>query len=102
MTKQVYSIIREDEKINIYKNAKVIYSILVADKSINLMELYNNMNIDIEDDIVLEHPFEKIDEPTDDADRIYNNTIDFMDRLLKSIDSKLNMLRETRTDSIFN
>ena len=101
MTKQVYDVVRKDETIDVYKNDEVIYSISVADKSINLQSLYLQMNIDLEDEILVKHDFVKIEEPKNDADRIYNNTIDFMNRLLGTINKKLKELRERRQDSIF-
>lgn len=101
MTKQVYNIIRKEETIDIYKNDEIIYSISVAEKTINLQKLYNQMDINIEDEIYFKRQSEKIEEPKNDADRIYNNTIDFMDRLLSSVDAKLKFLRERKKDSIF-
>jgi len=102
MPKQVYDVIRKDDAIDICKNDDVIYSISIIDKSINLQNLYLSMNIDIADEIFIKQNFLKIEEPKNDSDRIYNNTIDFMNRLLYSINSKLKELRERQQDSIFN
>lgn len=101
MSKQVYNLVRKSEAIEILKNGEVIYSISVADKSINLQRLYLQMKIDLEDEIFIDQAFVKIEEPKDDADRIFNNTIDFLDRLLGSINEKLKELRARRQDSIF-
>jgi len=102
MPKQVYDVVRKDETIDIYKNDEAIYSISVENKSINLQSLYSHMKIDLEDEIFVKQAFVKIEEPKNDADRIYNNTIDFMNRLLGSISKKLKELRERQQDSIFN
>lgn len=103
MIKQVvYDVIRDDETINITKDDIVIYSISVVEKSISLKDLYLAMDVKIEDDIRLKKPFEKIDTPQNDSERIYNNTVEFMNRLLYSVNEKLKVLREKNNDTIFN
>lgn len=102
MTKQAYDVVRREETIDILKNNVTIYSISIAEKSINLQNLYKQMKISIDDEIYTKQKFKKIEEPKNDVDRIYNNTIDFMDRLLVSVDTKLKSLRERQQESIFD
>jgi len=102
MTKQDYKIARGEEMIDIYKNEVKIYSISVMEKSINLMKLYDSMEIHIEDVCIGKEDFVKIEDPKNDSDRIYNNTIDFMSRLLDGVNEKLKSLRERQNESIFN
>lgn len=101
MTKQVYDVVCKEETIDILKNDLVIYSVSSAEKSINLQILYEKMEISIDDEIFVKQQFEKIEEPKNDIDRIYNNTIDFMNRLLVSVNAKLKLLRERQQGSIF-
>lgn len=59
------------------------------------------MDVKIEDDIRVK-PFEKIDTPQNDSERIYNNTVEFMNRLLCSVHEKLKILREKNNYTIFS
>jgi hypothetical protein len=102
MIKQiVFDVIREEDNINVYKDDIIIYSISVTEKSISLKYLYISMDIKIEDDIRVKKQFEKIESPQNDADRIFNNTIEFMNKLLYSVNEKLSDLRELKNESIF-
>lgn len=103
MSKQVYKLVKNEDYISIWKNDLEIYKISVNDKSINLQQLYSYMDIKLEDEILyIKETFVKIDVPSSDSDRIYNNTIDFMYPLLFSINKKLTDLRNRNQDSIFD
>lgn len=98
----VYDVIRTEDTIDIYKDDNLIYSIFVSEKSINLKELYLKMDVKIDDDIRVKKQFEKVESPQNDSERIYNNTIEFMNKLLYSVNEKLKVLRELNNESIFN
>lgn len=98
----VYDVIRTEDTIDIYKDDNLIYSISVSEKSINLKELYLNMDVKIDDDIRVKKQFEKVESPQNDSERIYNNTIEFMNKLLYSVGEKLKVLRALNNESIFN
>ncbi len=103
MIKQVvYDVVRTEDTIDIYKDDNLIYSISVSEKSINLKELYLKMDVKIEDDIRVKKKFEKVESPQNDSERIYNNTIEFMNKLLYSVNEKLKVLRDLNNESIFN
>ncbi len=60
------------------------------------------MDVKIEDDICLKKQFEKVESPQNDSERIYNNTIEFLNKLIYSVSEKLKALRELNNESIFN
>lgn len=101
MKKQVYDVVREEEYIAILKNDERIYEIPIAEKCIDLKQLYEKMAVDIQDEIFVKKKFEKIEEPSNDGDRIFNNTIDFMHKLLCSLNEKLKVLRDEQENSVF-
>ena len=101
MPKQVYNIIIVEDTIKIIKNEAEIYSIKLSNKSINLKELYDKMCVDINDEYVYADGLKIIDEPKNDADRIFNNTYDFINSLLYELNKKLKELRERQDNSIF-
>lgn len=101
MTKQLYDVQIKEEIICIIKNGSVIYSISVNDKSINLKELYDKMAINIDDEMEVQEDFKKIEDPKNDTERVYNNTIDFVSRLLFSVNEKLLNLRARPANGIF-
>ena len=101
MTKQLYEVQIQEETIYIIKNGSAIYSIALKDKSINLKELYDKMEINIEDEIEVGEDVKNIENPKNDTERVYNNTIDFLNRLFVSVNEKLATLRARPANSIF-
>lgn len=101
MQKQVYNITREDECVKIWKNDKEVYCVLIESKSINLKQLYDNMLIDINDEYFFAHGLNKVDEPKSDVERIFNNTYDFLSRLLVELGKKTKELRAKESNSTF-
>ena len=102
MTKQVYNILIRQDSIQIIKNDDVaVYEVLNKVKSINLAELYNSMEVDINDEYSLAQGLKIIESPQNDSERIFNNIFDFIDSLLMSLNNKLQELREKQSDDMF-
>lgn len=101
MIKQTFDVVINEEKIDISKNDIVIYSISIKEKTINLMNLYEKMDIKIDDEILFKRKLEPIDEPKNDSERIYNNTINFINSLLYNINEKLKEIRSRESESTF-
>ena len=102
MQNQTYNIVPYEDQIKILKNNTEIYCILLANKSINLKDLYDKMQINIDDVYYFANGLKKIDEPKSDSDRIFNNTFDFLNSLLVALNIKLKELSERRENSIFS
>lgn len=101
MQNQAYNILIDGDSIIITKNGQQIYKILLSTKSINLKELYDNMQVDINDNYVYENEIKKIDEPKKDIERVFNNTFDFFNSLLVELNKKLTELRDKQESSVF-
>ena len=101
MTSQLYDVQINGEKVDIVRNGSVIYSVSVIDKTINLKELYEKMEVNISDELILREGLEMMEIPKNDIDRVYNNTIDFVNRLIVSVNEKLITIRARQVNSIF-
>lgn len=101
MTKQTYDVVRYEDRIEILKNEMLIYSVFIEGKTLNLLELYNSMEIKLDDEIFVKKRLESIQDPKNDSERIYNNVIDFFNNLLVSISAKLQEIRDIKSESVF-
>lgn len=101
MQKQVYNITREEDCIKIWKNNNEIYSISIESKSINLKQLYDSMLIDINDEYYFAQGLMKVEEPKSDVERIFNNTFDFLSRLLVELNKKTKELSSKEDNATF-
>ena len=102
MINQIFDVVRYEDRIEITKNEELIYSVSVEVKTLNLLELYNNMGIELEDGIYMKKTLEPIQDPKNDSERIYNNVIDFFNNLLVSISAKLIEIKSIKSDSVFD
>ena len=98
MPSQVYNIIRKEESIEVEKNDICIYSFLLKDKVINLANLYEAMNIDIDDVYCMKSGLHKVENPQKDSEKIFNNTYDFMYYLLSSLGKKITELKNKQDE----
>lgn len=87
--------------IQITKNDKLIYEVSLSNKSINLKELYDRMQVNIDDEYVLATGLHKFDTAQNDAERIFNNVYEFISGLILALNGKLKELRERQYTSIF-
>ena len=101
MQNQEYSIITQESTIQITKNGETVYEVSLTNKSINLKELYDKMQVNIEDEYGFASGLNKFGTPQTDAERIFNNVYDFIYSLLEAINTKLKVLRERQDTSIF-
>ncbi len=101
MQNQVYNITREEDCIKIWNNGNEIYCVSIESKSINLKQLYDNMLIDINHEYFFEQGLKKVDEPKNDVERIFNNTFDFLSRLLVELGKKTKELKDKENNSTF-
>lgn len=101
MKNQVYNLTHEDNCIKVWKNTEEIYCISIESKSINLKQLYDSMKVDIDDIYFFAEGLKKFDEPKSDIERIFNNTFDFLARLLVELNKKMEELRARENSSSF-
>lgn len=101
MQNQVYNIVMQENLIQITKNEELIYEVSLRNKSINLKELYDKMQVNIDDKYFFAHGLQQFETPQNDAERIFNNVYLFMSRLLGKLSNKLKDLREREETSIF-
>lgn len=101
MQNQAYNIVMQEKLIQITKNGELVYEISLSNKSINLKELYDKMQVNIDDEYFFAQGLQQFTAPQNDAERIFNNVYQFMSRLLGTLNNKLKDLRERQETSIF-
>jgi hypothetical protein len=101
MSKQTYNININADFIEIKKHGHQISIVKLATKTIDLKTLYNNMQVQIDDELVLENSVKKYSPPKNDSERIYNNIYDFLKSLIDGLNSKLEELRNRDDGSVF-
>ena len=97
----IYKINEIGNEITIVKNDEIIYRISLVDKSIHLLNLYENMKVSIDENISIAAGMQKYDNPKNDSERIFNNTFDFLFELIKDLNKKILDLRSKTEDSVF-
>ena len=102
MTKQVmYNLDLNDKEIYIHKDEQVLLSVSLENKSIDLKQLYNKMEVNIDDVYYFKKGLKKFEKPQGDGERIFNNVYDFLNSLLSNLNTKLKEIRERSDDDSF-
>ncbi len=102
MIKQVvYNIVLVGDAINIIKDEKNVITITLDNKVIDIKQLYDNMEVELDDQYYFAKGLKRFEKPQNDGERIFNNTFDFLSSLLVSLNTKLNEIRERNCAEIF-
>lgn len=101
MPKQIYNLVAKQNSIEVIKNENLIYEIHLTNKSIDLNTLYNSMEVKIDDELEFCNTTTKVEVPKSDSERIFNNTYDFINNLIESLNKKINELKKQDDKSVF-
>lgn len=88
MTKQPVKIkveLSADDSVIIKKEEHEVIKITTQTNNIDLKELYDNLNFSLSDNYIIDESTKKLEQPTKDSEKLFNNVIDFMKNVVTEI-----------------